>query len=42
MMHKLFASLTVTGVVCGYAAMLYALIHILVLLNRSYLLSLTM
>jgi hypothetical protein len=42
MMNKLFASLTVAGVLCGYAAMLYALVHIVVGLNQSYLLSLAM
>ena len=42
MMHKLLASVTVAGVICGYTAILYALIHILVLFNQSYLLSLAM
>ena len=42
MMHKLLASMTITGMICEYTAMLYALIHILVLFNQSYLLSLAM
>ena len=42
MMHKLFASVVIVGLVCGYVAMLYALIHIVVLLDHSYLLSLAM
>ncbi len=42
MMHKLFVSVTIAGVACGYAALLYALIRTLVFLNHSYLLSLAM
>ena len=42
MTHKLFVSVIIAGLICGYAAMLYALIHIVVLLDHSYLLSLAM
>jgi hypothetical protein len=36
MMHKLFVSVTLAGLVCGYVAILYALIHTVVLLDNSY------
>ena len=42
MMRKLSVSVTIAGLVCGYVALLYALIRILVLVNNSYLLSLAM
>jgi len=42
MMRKMFVSAIVAGLLGGYIAMLYALIHIVVLINRSYLLSLAM
>ena len=40
MINKLFVSLTIAGLVCGYAALLYTLGYILVLIDNSYLLSL--
>jgi hypothetical protein len=42
MMHRLFVSMTVAGLLCGYMAMLYALMRILVLIDHSYFLSLAM
>ena len=42
MMHKLFVSVTVAGLVCGYVAMLYALVRVLVHIDNSYFLSLAM
>ena len=42
MMHKLFVSVTITGLVCGYVAIVYALIRIVVLLDNSYFQSLAM
>ncbi|HEX9273041.1 MAG TPA: hypothetical protein VGA01_12585 [Candidatus Binatia bacterium] len=42
MIHRLFVSMTVAGLLCGYAAMLYALIRIVVLIDHSYFLSLAM
>ena len=42
MTRKMFVSAIVAGVLGGYVGMLYALIHILVLINRSYMLSLAM
>jgi hypothetical protein len=40
MMRKLFVSVIVSGCLCGYAALLYGLIHILLRINNEYLLSL--
>ena len=40
MMRKLFVSAIVSGCLCGYAALLYGLIHILLRINNDYLLSL--
>jgi len=40
MMRKLFVSAIVSGCLCGYAALLYGLIQILVRINNNYLLSL--
>jgi hypothetical protein len=42
MMHKMIVAATIAGLLCGYAAMLYAFIYIAVLIDRSYLLSLAM
>jgi hypothetical protein len=42
MRYKLLASVTVAGFVCGYIAMLYAIIHIIVLTDKSYFQSLAM
>jgi hypothetical protein len=42
MMHRLFVSMTVAGLLCGYMAMLYALMRIVVLIDHSYFLSLAM
>jgi len=40
MMRKLFVSAIVSGCLCGYAALLYGLIYILLQINHDYLLSL--
>ena len=40
MMHKMMVSAIVAGVLVGYATLLYALVHIIVVMNHSYLLSL--
>jgi hypothetical protein len=42
MMHKMIVTATIAGLLGGYAAMLYAVIYIAVLIDRSYLLSLAM
>ena len=42
MMHKMFVSAVIAGLLGGYVAMLYALVHIVVRINHSYLLSLAM
>jgi hypothetical protein len=42
MIHKMIVTGTIAGLLSGYAAILYALVHLAVLLNRSYLLSLAM
>jgi hypothetical protein len=42
MMHKLIVSATVAGLLGGYAAMLYALVYIAVLIDHSYMMSLAM
>jgi hypothetical protein len=42
MLHKMIVSTIVTGFLLGYVAMLYAFIHVLVLINQSYLLTLAM
>jgi len=42
MMHKMFVYAIVASLLGGYVAMIYALIHIVVLINRAYLLSLAM
>jgi hypothetical protein len=42
MMHKMIVTPTIAGLLGGYAAMLYAVIYIAVLIDRSYLLSLAM
>ena len=42
MTHKLFVSVTVAGLVCGYVALLYALIHIVIRIDHSYFQSLAM
>jgi hypothetical protein len=42
MMHKMIVTATIAGLLGGYAAMLYAVIYITVLIDRSYLLSLAM
>ena len=38
-MHKMIVTATIAGLLGGYAAMLYAVIYIAVLIDRSYLLS---
>ena len=40
MMHKMMVSAIVGGLLVGYATLLYALVHIIVVINHSYLLSL--
>jgi hypothetical protein len=40
MMYKMIVSTIVAGCLGGYVAMLYALVHVVVLINHSYLLSL--
>jgi len=40
MMHKMMVSAIVGGLLVGYATLLYALVHIIVVMNHSYLLSL--
>ncbi|HEY7320268.1 MAG TPA: hypothetical protein VIE89_22080 [Candidatus Binatia bacterium] len=42
MMHRLFISMTIAGLFCGYVAMLYALMRIVMLVDHAYLLSLAM
>ena len=42
MMQKMIVAVTIAGLLSGYAATLYAFIHIAVLIDRSYLLSLAM
>jgi hypothetical protein len=42
MMHKMIVAATIAGLLGGYAATLYALVHVAVLIDRSYLLSLAM
>ena len=42
MMSKMMVSAIVAGLVMGYATLLYALVHMLVLMNQSYLLSIAM
>jgi hypothetical protein len=41
-MHRLFVSMTVVGLFCGYMAMLYALMRMVALIDHSYFLSLAM
>ena len=41
-MHRLFVSMMVAGFVCGYVAMLYGFIRIIILIDHSYFLSLAM
>ena len=42
MMHKMIVSVIIAGLLGGYVAMLYALVHIVVLIDHSYLMSLAM
>lgn len=42
MMRKIFVSAVIAGLLCGYAAMLYAFVRIVVLIDHSYLISLAM
>jgi hypothetical protein len=39
MIHKIIVSAIVAGLLGGYIAMLYAFIHILALIDHSYLMS---
>ena len=39
-MHKMMVSAIVGGLLVGYATLLYTLVHIIVVMNHSYLLSL--
>jgi hypothetical protein len=42
MLHKIIVSTIVTGFLFGYVAFIYAFVHVLVLINQSYLLTLAM
>jgi hypothetical protein len=42
MMYKMIVAATIAGLLGGYAAMLYAFVYSVVLIDRSYLLSLAM
>jgi hypothetical protein len=42
MAHRLMVSMTIAGLVCGYVAMLYAFMRIVVLIDHSYFRSLAM
>jgi hypothetical protein len=42
MTQKLLVSIMIAGLVCGYGAMLYAVMRILVLIDHSYFQSLAM
>jgi hypothetical protein len=42
MMYKIVVTATIAGLLGGYAAMLYAFVYSVVLIDRSYLLSLAM
>ena len=42
MIHKMIVSAIVAGLLGGYVALLYALVHFVVLIDRSYMMSLTM
>jgi hypothetical protein len=41
-MYKMIVAATIAGLLGGYAAMLYAFVYSVVLIDRSYLLSLAM
>ena len=42
MMYKMIVAATIAGLLGGYAAMLYAFVYGVVLIDRSYMLSLAM
>jgi hypothetical protein len=42
MINRMMVSAIIAGLLAGYATLLYALVHVLVLMNHSYLLSLAM
>jgi hypothetical protein len=42
MTHRMLVSMTIAGLVCGYVAMLYAMMRIVVLIDHSYFQSLAM
>jgi hypothetical protein len=42
MIHKMIVSAIIAGLLCGYIAMLYAFVHIVVVIDRSYLMSFAM
>jgi hypothetical protein len=42
MMHKMIVSAIVAGLLGGYIAMLYAFIHIVALIDHSYIMSAAM
>jgi hypothetical protein len=42
MLHRMIISMTVAGLICGYVAMLYALMQTIVLIDHSYFQSLAM
>jgi hypothetical protein len=42
MTYKMLVSMMIAGLVCGYVAMLYAMMRIVVLIDHSYFQSLAM
>jgi hypothetical protein len=42
MTYKMLVSMTIAGLVCGYVAMLYAMMRIVVLIDHSHFQSLAM
>ena len=42
MTHRLIVSMMIAGLVCGYMAMLYAVMRIVILIDHSYFRSLAM
>jgi hypothetical protein len=42
MTYKMLVSMAIAGLVCGYVAMLYAMMRIVVLIDHSYFQSLAM
>jgi hypothetical protein len=42
MIHKMLVSAIIAGLLVGYVTMLYAVVHVITLINQSYLLGLAM